>query len=701
MTTTAQAPAFTDNALKLLCERYLHQGEDDDECLSCGKEHETVDQFLDRISMGNPAYRTRLFEPLVFLPNSPTLFNLGTGNRGTLSACFKFNVDDSLIATDDSIMRVEQKAAGVLKSGGGVGYVFSDVRAKGLLISTTHGAACGPVAVMRHYDSLATLITQGGKREAAQMGILHVDHPDIREFIHCKDNKVDFKTFNISVALTDEFMQGVQEGRELAVGLFNEMVDGAWTHGDPGCFFIDTAERHNPTPWAGKLDGTNPCGEVPLLRNEPCNLGSINVAKFVTEGSWDYVALEPIIGLAIQYLDEVLDNNVFPDPSITTAALRTRKLGLGVAGFADALALMGVHYDSDEGVRRGENLMEFINRVAGEYSWHLGRNRDVAPVYAERGATGSPDQVYRNATRTCIAPTGTIAILMGASSGIEPHYLLKWDRRLGNGEVIQEFPAVLDEHGYVKELARAPGTGFRPKTAHEVEWQWHVKMQAAFQRHTDLAVSKTINLPNDATREDVGEAYMMMWELGCAGGTVYRDGSRDVQVLEAPGAHEVEATASPSTERRRLPDLRPFSDAVKFRVGEAKGYLHYSGWSEKELGEVFITMSKMGSSERSLYESVSMVTSIALQRGVPLEEIAKQFIGTQFEPAGLTGDTEIPVATSVLDYVFRRLMLQFGNGSNPINPGRLGLSCPLCSAPAKYEEGCVSCTAACGWERCG
>jgi ribonucleoside-diphosphate reductase alpha chain len=514
---TRLLPNFSENALTILEKRYL---------ATIKGKRETVEEFIDRISMGNEEYRRELIEPLHFLPNSPTLFNLGVPGGGTLSACFKFDVADTMLDGENGIMDTATKAAMVTKWGGGVGYYVGGLRGAGALVNSTHGKAMGPVAVLRFYNAMGSMLTQSGKRDAAQMGIMDVGHPDIREFIHMKDNDPQsLSTFNISVALTDEFMEkAVNDPRGAEGLLLAEIAGSAWRTGDPGVYFVDAAERDNPTPLAGRLTGTNPCGEVPLLNNEPCNLGSINLRNMVVDGSFNYEKLRQVTRLATRYLDDILGRNHFPDYRITAAALYTRKLGLGVCGWADALALMGIPYASQEAVDLLDEVMAFIRKEADEESIRLGRDRGSAPCFA----TGPIPK--RNATTLCIAPTGSIAILMGASSGIEPHFLTEWTRTMGDGTVLQESIPVLDEIG-----------DFKPQTAMEIPWEWHVKHQAAAQKHVDLAVSKTINLPNDATVDDVLNAYIMMWESGCKGGTIFRDGSRTEQVLNAHIEEELEA----------------------------------------------------------------------------------------------------------------------------------------------------------------
>lgn len=498
---------FSDNARTILAKRYLAY---------INGEQETEDAFIERISMGNPEYKEYLIEPLNFLPNSPTLFNLNVPGGGTLSACFKFDVADTMLDGSDGIMDTATKAAMVTKWGGGVGYYVGAIRPAGARVNSTHGKAMGPVAVLRYYNAMAKMLTQSGKREAAQMGIIEATHPDVREFIHMKDEDPQgLSTFNISVSLSDEFMEKAiasPTGSESA--LLRDIASSAWRTGDPGVYFVDRAERDNPTPFDGRLSGTNPCGEVPLLNNEPCNLGSINLRNFVNGSEFDWNTLGKVTRLAVQYLDDVLDRNHFPDYRITAAANYTRKLGLGVCGWADSLALMRIPYASNEAVELLGKVMQFIREKADDESERLGKSKRTAPCFVTQRI------VKRNATTLCIAPTGSIAILMGASSGIEPHFLTNWSRTMGDGTVLYERIPVMDEIG-----------DFKPQTAMEIPWEWHIRHQAAAQKHVDLAVSKTINMPNEATVDDIYNAYVMMWQEGCKGGTVFRDGCRDEQVL--------------------------------------------------------------------------------------------------------------------------------------------------------------------------
>jgi ribonucleoside-diphosphate reductase alpha chain len=707
---TVKSKYFSDNAIVVLCKRYFQKGDEFPECAWCGEHHETEDMFFDRICFDNTEYREML-SSLKFLPNSPTLFNLGTKSGGTLSACFKFTVDDTMFGTENGIMPVAMKAAKVLKAGGGVGYALSKIRAQGSVVHSTHGSALGPLGVLRIYHTLAKEITQGGKRDAAQMAILHCDHPDIEKFIHAKDEDPDaLGTFNISVALTDKFMEAALRSPDTReYRLLKEMAESAWRTGDPGCYFIDTSNRTNPTPWLGELDGTNPCGEVPLLANEPCNLGSINLGKFWDPDIGDPIVweeLEKTVRLAIRYLDDVLDANVFPDPEIDAAARLTRKLGLGVCGFADLLTLMEIHYDTKEAVNLGKRIMGFINAVAHSESMNLAEEKGVAPCFKGRNIN------LRNATRTCIAPTGTIAIIMGASSGIEPYFALENTRTMGDGTTMIERP-----WPYERALRVVNLDVFTPKIANDIDYSWHIQHQAAFQACTDLAVSKTINMAEDATPEDVFQAYVGMWKLGCKGGTIYRNNSRANQVLKH--IEEVEVIETPTSRlawRQTLPDERPMV-GHRFVIGGVKGYAQVGLFDDGEPAELFLQIARAGSTLDGMADWVAHEVSICLQmahlHGVPFTVLTDKWIGRAFEPHGITSNPDIPFTSSIADYIARWMKLRFSNempiglinsmkGEEPtlvIPDEARGDLCPDCGRMLQFSEGCAHCSA-CGYERC-
>ena len=673
----AEIPEPSPTAQKLLCKQYLLRGPDYSECPYCNEKHETLEDLFRRISFGSEDFYN-LFTSLDFLPGSPVLFNAGA--LGTLSACFKFDVQDTI----ESIFRVGTKSGLVQKWGGGVGYCLSSLRPKGSSISSTQGYACGPVAVMDLYHSIAKLITQGGKREGAQMAVLHCYHKDIEEFIHCKSTEDVLNTFNISVAVTDSFMKRVIEGEEYERGLFDEIVKGAWGNGDPGLYFIDTAERSNPTPHLGKLTGTNPCGEVPLLDNESCNLGSINLSHFVREPRYvradeqafvlrkdlvDWTKLEVTVRLAVRYLDLIIEKNFYPVTEIKEATLRTRKLGLGVMGWADALALIQIHYDSQEAVDLAEEVMRSIQEAAHDESRKLAEEKGVCPAFTTVGLP-VPQPSRRNTCVTCIAPTGSISTIANCSSGIEPHYSLDYTQVMGDGT---RLPRTL-----------CFGT-FIPRTASEISYEWHVKHQVAFQKYTDLAVSKTVNMPNDATVEDVRNTYIMAWKTECKGITVYREGSRIKQALEL------------GTTKYDFDENDYDGKFHRFRIGNVKVYQAWGISPDNKPFEVWLTAYKQGSMVEGLLDAVAILISISLQSGVPLEKIVKHMRGRRFEPHGLTNNPKIPTASSILDYVARYAELKFLGTHTSYDSGMV---CPLCGASVINQEGCLVCSESCGWSRC-
>ena len=751
---------LTGNARTVLERRYLLRGDD-------GAVVETPERMLARVAESiasveaTPELRAqwaqRFYDEMAalrFLPNSPTLMNAGT-DRGTLAACFVLPIEDSL----ESIMSTAQAAAMVQKWGGGTGFDFSSLRAEGEPIATTHGAACGPVSVLRHYDDVSRLVTQGGKRDGANMAILRIDHPDVRHFVHAKDDGVSAQRFNLSLAVTDAFIDAAATGGSIdlvdphaeatrgsadAATLLDEIAQSAWQTGDPGMVFLDTVNRANPTPALGAIEATNPCGEVPLLPWEACTLGSIHVARFwdAAGGALDWEALDETVTLAMRFLDNVIDAGSYPLPEITAAVRGNRKIGLGVMGFHDLLIAAGIPYDSDEALAFAEELMGRIARTADTASAALGAEKGVFPNW-ERSIYADGGPRYRNATRTCIAPTGTIAIIAGASSGIEPLYSLAHTRRMQDGtlldEVSEAFAAAARAGGFhspelIAELAAGSGLSGQAAvpervrrlfaTAHEIGWERHVAMQAAFQRHTDLAVSKTVNLPHSATPDDVRAVFLRAHELGCKGVTVYRDGSRAQQVLAT--GERAPSAATTADGRRRLPDERP-AVTHKFRVGEQEGYITVGLYDDGTPGEVFVKISKEGSTVSGLTDAIAILTSIALQYGVPLDKLAEKLEHTHFEPAGPTANADIPFATSIVDYIFRWLRLHFGPAEYPRVAGPAGypriegsedagdphdtsdrapvvtasgLTCPDCGAQLGYAERCLLCRS-CGYTKCG
>lgn len=497
---------------------------------------------------------------LEFLPNSPTLMNAGAP-LGQLSACFVIPVEDSIAAIFDAV----KSMALIHQSGGGTGFSFSRLRPRGDIVRSTSGIASGPVSFMRVFDTGTEVIKQGGKRRGANMGILRVDHPDILEFIQAKDQPGMLANFNVSVAATDAFMEAAEKGEDYGLinprthrevrrlnarHVFNLIASSAWKTGDPGMVFIDEVNRGNPTPRLGVMESTNPCGELPLLPYESCNLGSINLVRMVSDHVLDWEKLAHTTRMAVRFLDDVVETNHYPLPEVEAITKGNRKIGLGVMGFADALVMLGIPYDSGEGLAFARDLMAFILRQARGASEGLARQRGVFPNYGGSVYDRPGGPHLRNSTVTSVAPTGTISIIAGCSSGVEPLFALSYVRKVLEGarllEVNPLFEKVARDRGFYSQglLARVARTGTLKDmddvpadvrrlfvTDFEITPEWHVRMQAAFQEHCDNAVSKTINLPEDATIDDVRGAYQLAYRLKCKGITVFRYGSRGQQVL--------------------------------------------------------------------------------------------------------------------------------------------------------------------------
>ncbi|OGQ47894.1 MAG: ribonucleoside-diphosphate reductase, adenosylcobalamin-dependent [Deltaproteobacteria bacterium RIFCSPLOWO2_02_44_9] len=576
---------LTQNALVVLQRRYLKKDEK-------GRVIETPEEMFRRVSQNIAAAET-LYNPradvkkieddffeamanLEFLPNSPTLMNAGRRLQ-QLAACFVLPVEDSL----DSIFDAVKETAIIHQSGGGTGFSFSRLRPKEDIVGSTSGAASGPVSFMKVFNTATEVIKQGGTRRGANMGVLRVDHPDIAEFITVKNNPGELTNFNISVAVTDAFMEAMEKGKEYplinprtgevikyanAREVFDLIMESAWLNGEPGILFIDRINKANPTPHLGEMEATNPCGEQPLLPYEPCNLGSINLAKMVRkivrsqesgvrskdsevyEMDWD--RLGRTVRTAVRFLDNVIDMNKYPLPAIERMAKGNRKIGLGVMGFADMLIKMRVPYDSDRALRIGEGLMQFIKGAAWETSRELAQERGVFQNIKGSIFDAAGIKPVRNATTTTIAPTGTLSIITGCSSGIEPVYSMSYTRQVLNGLQLPELhpllPEIAKEEGFYSDelmdyIAKGSSLNGRKDvpehikkffiTALQIPPEGHVKMQAAFQKHTDNAVSKTINFPQDAKPADIKNAYLLAYQLGCKGITVYRSGTRAEQVL--------------------------------------------------------------------------------------------------------------------------------------------------------------------------
>ena len=559
-------PKLTVNALEVLKQRYLLKDE-------IGAIKESPAQLFMRIAEAiskvdveygqDPKESKKTFHGMMarleFIPNSPTLFNAGT-SIGQLSACFVLPVGDSL----ESIFTTVKNMALIEQTGGGVGFDFSKLRPNGDMVGSTKGVASGPVSFMRVFDTATEVIKAGGKRRGAMMGILRVDHPDVLEFITSKQKTGFLSNFNISVAVTDEFMKTLEADGEYSLinprnkekvrnlkaqDVWNLMVNSAWMSGDPGVVFIDEVNKHNPTPEVGRMESTNPCGEQPLLPYETCNLGSINLLTIVEDGKIAWEKLKETVRNSVHFLDNVVSASKYPLKETEEITWANRKVGLGVMGFADMLIKLGVRYDSKDAVALGEKVMNFIEEEAHRKDVELGEERGSFPNF-EKSIWKDRYGAMRNATVTTIAPTGTISIIAGCSSGIEPIFAVSFMRNVLSGTRLFEtnplFEKMAKEKGFysaklLEEIARmgsVQNVNGVPEdvkklfvTALDIEPEWHVRMQAAFQKYTDNAVSKTVNLPSDATVEDVREVYDLAWKLKCKGVTVFRYGSKPEQVL--------------------------------------------------------------------------------------------------------------------------------------------------------------------------
>jgi ribonucleoside-diphosphate reductase alpha chain len=571
---TSYNPQLSDNALRVLHSRYLKRDE-------YGKPDETPQQMFQRVAkavaqaelnwaVADEALKWEksffeIMDQLLFLPNSPTLMNAGTSS-GQLSACFVLPVEDHL----EDIFNTLKLAALIQQSGGGTGFNFSHLRPKNDVLNRTQGTASGPVSFMKIFDAATEHVKQGGKRRGANMGILNIDHPDIEEFINCKRVEGTLKNFNISIGISDAFMLAVEQDKNWSLihpnthqvmsttkakTLWNLIIDSAWTSGDPGLLFLDTINSANPTPSTGKIESTNPCGEVPLLPYESCNLGSINLSKFIlennnTEVSLDWASLERTVAVAVRFLDDVIEVNHYLAPEIKEIALGNRKIGLGVMGWAETLSILEIPYESEKAVQLGEKAMKFIADISLETSKVLAKERGTFKNWKE--SIYYPDIPVRNATRTSIAPTGTISIIADTSSSIEPFFALAYQRKhVLQDETLQEINKSLLRFLTIHKLEKSDitktimETGTLGKidalpdevknifkTALEIQPLWHLKHQAAFQKFTDNAVSKTINLPQDSTQADISQIYRDAWNQKLKGITIFRYNSREKQVMQ-------------------------------------------------------------------------------------------------------------------------------------------------------------------------
>lgn len=689
-----------------------------------------------------------LMTGLKFIPNSPTLMNAGRP-LGQLSACFVLPVEDSIEEIFDAIKYM----ALIHKSGGGTGFSFSRLRPKNDIVKSTAGVSSGPVSFMNIFNTATETIKQGGTRRGANMAILNIDHPDILEFITAKEDYSSLTNFNISVGITDAFMKAVDEGADYplinprtgetveylnAGDIFDLIVKKAWYNGEPGIVFPDRINAKNPLKKIGLIESTNPCGEQPLLPYESCNLGSINLNGVLkgSSGSYeiDYEELKRITRIAVHFLDNIIDLNRYPLEEIKKCTLANRKIGLGVMGFADLLIKLGVPYNSEEAVFLGEKIMKTIKDESTAASEKLAEIRGAFPNFHLSEYADAGQKPLRNATTTTIAPTGTISIIAGCSSGVEPVFALAYVRNvMDNDRLVETYPLfeeVARKEGFysdevmneVADHGSAAGVYDIPEefrkvfvTAHDISPEWHIRLQAAFQKYTDNAVSKTVNFPNSAEIDDIENVYKLAYKLDCKGVTVYRDGSRDSQVLEIKSTSK-ESGSRDDYKKTLMP--RPRSEVIhgatrKMTTGCGSLYVTINE-DEDGLFEVFATMGKSGGCAASQTEAVSRLISLSLRSGIEREQIIKQIKGVRcpnqaWERGGRVYSCADAIAKAIERYTgvishgayeltdpAKETAETNGKGADNVMVG----VCPDCHGPLEFESGCASCRL-CGFSRCG
>jgi ribonucleoside-diphosphate reductase alpha chain len=756
---SAQSIGLTENALHVLDKRYLKKDKS-------GKVIETPAELFHRVAKAiavadliyNPAADIKAREEefykvmteLDFLPNSPTLMNAGR-ELGQLSACFVLPVEDSM----ESIFDAVKYTALIHKSGGGTGFSFSRLRPESDRVGSTGGIASGPISFIKVFDAATDVIKQGGMRRGANMGILSIDHPDIMRFITAKEDMTSLTNFNLSVAVTKDFMEAVKAGTDYnlinphnqevfgklnAREVFDKIVSGAWKTGDPGIVFIDRINQDNPTPKLGKIESTNPCGEQPLLPFESCNLGSINLARMpkTVKGKCeiDYPKLAKTVKTAVRFLDNVIDVNKFPLPQIEKRTKETRKIGLGVMGFADMLIQLGIPYNSEAGLNTASEVMRFINSEALKDSQELASERGVFPAY-EGSIYDVPNGFkVRNAARTTIAPTGTLSIIASCSGGIEPIFALSFTKNILDGAHLVEVNPYFEEAArqggfYSEELMKKLAEGVHLKdiegvpeeykqyfvTAHEITPEWHIRMQAAFQNSTDNAVSKTVNFPKEATKEDVSKVYLMAYEAGLKGITIYRDGSREGQVLTTGKEKKPEPVAAQPAVVSRTPRPRAkVTTGITEKVTTGCGNVYITVNSDDHgICEVFTHLGKAGGCAVAQLEATCRLISLALRAGVDVDSVVKQLRGIRCPSIAWENGKSVLSCADAIASVLEKISHPAksngnGNGHGHDTNEKSGVQdfglvkntagqCPECSNLLVYQEGCFVCPG-CGYTKC-
>lgn len=756
------------NALTVLERRYLMKDEN-------AKIIETPDEMFrrvaDAIASGELACDAKadvkavadefytMMDKLLFMPNSPTLMNAGKP-LGQLSACFVLPIGDSM----EDIFETVKNAALIHKSGGGTGFSFSRLRPAGATVRSTGGIASGPISFMKVFNAATEAVKQGGTRRGANMGILRVDHPDIRKFITCKSDSHEITNFNISVGLTETFMNAAEQDelydlidprtkkvvrRERAREIFDLIVDMAWKNGEPGIIFLDRMNKDNVVlEAAGEIESTNPCGEQPLLPYESCNLGSVNFSKMLRHENNAYVIDYDLLGrtvdTAVHFLDNVIEVNKYPLDMIAEKTLATRKIGLGVMGFADMLFRLGIPYNSEEGIETADKVMRFINERAHKASAELAKKRGAFPLY-EKSTLAREGVPYRNATCTTIAPTGTISIICGASSGVEPLFALSFVRNVMDNDELPQvdpyFAEVARREGFYSDalmrriaregtLADIDEVPERIKrvfvTAHDITPQYHIKMQSAFQKHTDNAVSKTVNFRHDAARGEVAEVFTLAYQLGCKGVTIYRDGSRQDQVLyvgdKAASGSQTEIVSCKVTPRPRPEVTRGITEKIVIGCGNLYVTVNYD---DEGICEVFANLGRAGGCP-SQSEATSRLVSMALRSGLDVNVIIEQLKGIRchstLRQRALNKNIKVLSCPDAIGKVLEKVAKikaeedakkAVSEYVTPIakeeapdlvcsdNTAKtIAHPCPECGAEMEHEGGCVICRA-CGYSKCG
>ena len=749
---------LTENALKVLEKRYFRKDEN-------GVLIEDWQKMLTRVAANiasGDEEKTRRFYRLMdagyFLPNSPTLMNAG-GDLQQLSACFVLPLEDSM----ESIFETVKNAALIHKSGGGTGFSFSRLREANARVRSTNGVSSGPLSFLKVFNAATDAVKQGGTRRGANMAILNVDHPQILDFITCKENPAALNNFNISVGVTEEFMQAVANDDEYnlisphtgaiskklkARDVFALIVKMAHKNGEPGIVFLDRLNNANPTPALGKIESTNPCGEQPLLPYEACNLGSINLALLIKDGDVNWDKLKEVVQDSVDFLDAVIDVSKFPLPQIENISKANRKIGLGVMGWADLLFQLKIPYASEEAVTLAAKLMEFIDFYAKKHSSELAVKKSAFPNFPESiYANGSlkretlnqdweslkekiKKEGIRNATLTTIAPTGTISMIADTSSGIEPQFSLAYVKNVMDGEkliyVNKYLQKALEEKGiYNKKLLEEILTRGSLaciedipeelqkvfQTAHDISPEWHIRMQAAFQKYTDNAVSKTINFPNSATVEDIQSAYELAYHLGCKGVTVYRDGSRESQVLYLG----TQITTTEKTDQKVAPRTRPeITKGITQRLETGCGHMYVTINTDAQGAcEVFIQMGKVGGCASAQLEAIARLVSLALRSQIKIESITRQLKGIRCQSPMWNKGKMITSCGDAVGQALEQFVTFYTKGQiqsgefsaeneNPDSPKQFGNGfalCPDCGNTIEHTEGCLKCPA-CGWSKC-